>query len=307
MVDTRNEKPKVSVMMACFNAEMYIREAIESILNQTFEDIELIIVDDGSDDGSYQICENYQTADRRVKLFKNDKNYGIVYTRNRMLDLANGEYLAVMDADDISLPDRLEKQVTYLDEYKLVGGVSSGCYFINEKSEIVSEMVQPGRTPIEVKAWLLFDNVILNSSSMFRKEVIKKHQLKYRDGQIIMQDYGLWTKFVLYSNWVVLEDKLIKYRELPQSISHNMNDEKKKRATQIENEIRSGYISDLNIKLSEKNLSQFLPIISKFRNKMGLYQKLITFFVFARFTRGISDKELKREVIRCELRVLRSL
>lgn len=299
--------PKVSVMMACYNAEKYISEAIESILCQTFDDFELIILDDGSTDNSLSICEYYRKKDNRVKLFKNEKNYGQVYTRNKMMDMAIGEYLAVMDADDVSLPQRLEVQVNFLEKHDLIGGVSSGCYFINEASEVTAEMIQPGRTPMEVKAWLLFDNIILHSSAMFRKSIVKKNTLKYRAGQIVMQDYGMWTKFVLHSDWIVLEDKLIKYRNLSQSISHNMNAEKMKKSIQIESEIRKTYISDLGIKLKEKDVNAFLLTVSKFKGHFSTRKKFEIICLYVRMLFSVSDIKLRKCLAKCELRVFKGL
>jgi glycosyltransferase involved in cell wall biosynthesis len=108
-----NDYVKISILMPVYNGEKYLREAIDSILNQTFTDFEFLIVDDGSTDNSVEIINSYQNS--RINLVKNDKNEGLVYTLNRGLSLAKGEYIARMDCDDISLPERLKKQIDFLD------------------------------------------------------------------------------------------------------------------------------------------------------------------------------------------------
>ena len=107
--------PKVSVLMPVYNTkEEFLRESIESILHQTFQEFELIILDDGSSNDVESIVRTYK--DTRIGFYKNEQNLGVAKTRNKLLDLAKGEYCAFQDADDISLPERLEKQVKFLDE-----------------------------------------------------------------------------------------------------------------------------------------------------------------------------------------------
>ena len=116
--------PKVSVLMPVYKTkEEHLREAIESILNQTFSDFEFLILDDCPDDSRERIVKSYD--DKRIKYIKNEKNLGITPSRNRLMQMAKGEYLAVFDHDDVSLPTRLEKQVQYLDANLDVGVVSS--------------------------------------------------------------------------------------------------------------------------------------------------------------------------------------
>ncbi len=111
--------PKVTVLMPVYNAEKYLKTAIESILKQTFSDFELLIINDGSTDGSEEIIRSFN--DKRIRLFNNEQNLGIIKTLNKGLNLAKGEYIIRMDADDISLPDRLELQVKYMEENPGIG------------------------------------------------------------------------------------------------------------------------------------------------------------------------------------------
>lgn len=116
--------PKISVIMGAYNIEQYMHDAIESIINQTFSDWELIICDDGSTDNTFKILKEYEKKDSRIKVLKNDNNYGLAYSLNKCIQVSQGEYLARMDGDDISLPNRFEEQVKAMDnnpEYTVIG------------------------------------------------------------------------------------------------------------------------------------------------------------------------------------------
>ena len=104
-------QPKVSVVMSAYNGERYLREAVESILNQTFNDFEFIIIDDGSTNSTGQILSSYAAQDPRIVLIRNRENIGLTKSLNKGLALARGEYIARMDADDVSLPNRFSEQV----------------------------------------------------------------------------------------------------------------------------------------------------------------------------------------------------
>ena len=115
MSDIKQKSPLISVILPVYNAEKYLAEAIDSILNQTFTDFEFIIINDGSTDNSLSILQSYQTQDSRIRLFSRE-NKGIVMTMNEGIDLARGEWLARMDADDIAMPSRFERQLQHLKE-----------------------------------------------------------------------------------------------------------------------------------------------------------------------------------------------
>jgi glycosyltransferase involved in cell wall biosynthesis len=125
--------PKISVIMPVYNTAPYLPAAIESILSQSFTDFEFLIIDDGSTDGSYEVCEKYAEQDERIKLSRNDKNMGISYTRNKLIELANSEYIAPQDSDDISLPHRLELSYEYLQSHLKTAVVSGDNIIIDEE------------------------------------------------------------------------------------------------------------------------------------------------------------------------------
>ena len=128
-------KPIVTVIMPVYNAEKYLEESIESILNQSFKDFELLVINDGSTDLSSRILDKYKLKDQRIRIINNEGNKGLPYTRDRGLKLAKGKYIALIDADDVSYKNRLEEQVNYLDFNKEIDIVSSNFDFI-ENGEI---------------------------------------------------------------------------------------------------------------------------------------------------------------------------
>lgn len=123
------KKPLVSVLIPVFNVAAYVKEAIRSIQNQTYQNLEIIVIDDGSSDDTYSIVEELSIKDKRIKLYKNEKNLKIVKTLNKALTLSNGEYIARMDGDDISAPDRIERKINFLKENRDVDLV--GCSLIS--------------------------------------------------------------------------------------------------------------------------------------------------------------------------------
>ncbi len=131
----------VSVIIPVYNVEKYIREAIQSIQNQTYKNLEIIIIDDGSTDNTYNILEELAKNDNRVKLYRNEKNLKIVKTLNRALSLANGEYIARMDGDDISAIDRIERKVKFLEENKEFDLVGCSVKTIDINGNIIGQRI----------------------------------------------------------------------------------------------------------------------------------------------------------------------
>lgn len=199
--------PKVSVLTPVYKTpEKYLREAIESILNQTFSDFEFIILDDCPDDTREDIVKSYD--DSRIKYHKNAENLGISKSRNKLIDLAQGEYLAVFDHDDISLPTRLEKQVEYLDTHPSVGVVGTRAEIFPGKGKFLITPVD-GR---KIKLCLCNGFCILHPSSMIRKSVLLEHGIRYEEEFSPAEDYRLWTRIMLYADFHELPEILFRYR-----------------------------------------------------------------------------------------------
>ncbi len=142
--------PEISIVLPAYNCESFLKEAIESLLNQTFKDFELIIINDGSTDKTEDVIKNF--SDPRIIYKKNEKNSGLVYTLNKGIDIAKGKYIARMDGDDISLPARLEKQKEILDEYPDIAVAASTITFINEKNESEGNWLLDRKTIIRLRS-----------------------------------------------------------------------------------------------------------------------------------------------------------
>lgn len=205
----------VSLIMPVYNAGKYIEEAINSILNQTYTNFELILIDDVSTDNTWSKVSKYN--DSRIKTIHNDKNRGIAYSRNRGIEVARGEYIALMDDDDISTPDRFEKQVNYLDEHLEYDFIGGRYQTIDEKGNVISENRVAYYNPNFIKAMFLFQNVYCNGEMMFRKSVIDKYHIRYEDGQYGMEDYRFWIECSKVGKFTTLDKVFLQHRIHDQS------------------------------------------------------------------------------------------
>ncbi|MCX7985371.1 MAG: glycosyltransferase [Bacteroidales bacterium] len=197
--------PMVSVVMPVYNASQYLKESIESILHQTYTNFEFIILDDASTDNSLAIISSYN--DKRIILVKNETNKGITQTLNIGLSISKGKYIARMDADDISLPYRLEKQVQFLEnnfEYGLVGG-----YMQLMPTE---KIVTVPNDDESLRVHMLFHNPFVHPSIMIRKSILDNFRLKYDETLPAAQDEDLWFSIAKYAKISNLPEVLIKYR-----------------------------------------------------------------------------------------------
>ncbi|MEZ3422496.1 MAG: glycosyltransferase family 2 protein [Lachnospiraceae bacterium] len=188
--------PRVSVIMPLYNAEKYVKQSINSILNQTYTDFELVIVDDQSTDNSYEIVQQIQ--DKRIHLFQNSKNLGIAQTRNIALQHASGEYIAIMDDDDIAPLYRFEKEILYLDSHKDIIAVGGHCRYIDKDGNDLGKQWNIFTNPMYINAHIIFDDPIPNSSGMVRNEIIQKYNIQYKDNMYGTEDYRFWAECSVY-------------------------------------------------------------------------------------------------------------
>ena len=182
--------PKISVIMSAYNAEKYIKEAINSVLNQTFKDFEFIIINDGSTDSTKNIILSYK--DSRIRLIENKENIGLTKSLNKGLRVAKGEYIARVDVDDPSMPERFEKQVSFLDRHKDMAVVGSWTQVINEETR-KTYVLKNSCNPAIIKWAYIFKNQIVHSSSLFRKKAIKEAGY-YNERYKYAQDFDLWFR-----------------------------------------------------------------------------------------------------------------
>lgn len=217
--------PKLSITVPAYNRENYIGPCLESLLNQSFTDFEIIVVNDGSTDKTVEIIESYK--DSRIKLYHNEQNRGIVYTRNRGFELSKGEYIAILDSDDISVQGRLQKQVTFLDQNLKVGLVGGFAEVIDENGQSEGKVWFSNFDQKKLNTRLFFENCIAQSSVMLRKSALPNPA--YRSEYPPSEDFDLWVQ--ISRNWEVcnIPEVLIQYRV------HSKNISKEENSVQIQN------------------------------------------------------------------------
>ncbi len=231
--------------MSVFNGERSLNKAIESILNQTYKDFEFIIVDDGSSDNSLKIIKEYVKQDNRIKIIKNNVNIGLTKSLNRAIKYSNGEFIARQDADDISLPYRLETQLSYLKNNKKYAFCGTNG-FRKQNGQILINVFELD----EIKKNLIVENCFIHPSIIIRKETLKKYGV-YNEQYLYAQDYELWCRLIYkYKiNGINLREKLI-IRD--KSFGRFLKRDKKKFYTQKLNciNIRLKYIKYTRYKFS---------------------------------------------------------
>ena len=207
--------PKVSVIMGIYNGEKTMKRAIDSIIEQTFTDWELIICDDCSTDNTYKIAMEYSEKDERVKVIKNDKNMRAAYSRNQCISVATGQYIAVMDDDDICFPERLEKQVKYLDEHAEMSVVGAAAVVFDEEGEkYVRGLGNPYPFVSETKKRPILMPIIHPTTMMRKKSFDLLKGYRVSPETMRAEDLDLFYRFRLEGmNGYILQEPLIKYHE----------------------------------------------------------------------------------------------
>ncbi len=199
--------PKVSVLMPVYRTkETYLREAIESILAQTFTDFEFLILDDCPEDDREDVVKSYQ--DTRIKYSKNEHNLGISESRNKLIAMAEGEYLAVFDHDDISLPERFAKQVAYLDAHPEVGIVGTAHIEV-PSGKVVNHPLYND----EIEEQLMFSCPLIHPSVMMRKSLLVATGVQYDKEFFPTEDYNLYLHLIGKTKFANLPEVLFKYRK----------------------------------------------------------------------------------------------
>lgn len=204
------DKVKVTVVMNFYNEEKYLSQAIESILNQTYQDFELLLVDDASTDNSNEIANSY--TDSRIRIIRNQTNQGLAYGRNVGMREARGEYVAFADADDYSAANRIELEVKCLENCKSVLAVSCWSNYIDEDGKLMEHEPSILLDTHEVKASFLFGNPFSNPGSMIRRDVYEKYGIFQEKELRVSQDYFFWLQVLEVGELKILPEKLLFYR-----------------------------------------------------------------------------------------------
>jgi glycosyltransferase involved in cell wall biosynthesis len=288
--------PKISVLMPVYNCELYINEAVDSILSQTFEDFEFLIIDDASTDETVSIIKSYNDA--RIQLIEKPSNTGYTNSLNFGLSIAKGEYIARMDGDDISLQERFAKQVAALDanpSLLLCGSAISiigttVTHFFPEKHE-------------DIKVRLLKGNCIAHPSVMYRKEIVNFFSTVYDKLKEPAEDYDLWCKLIAVGKLHNLQEVLLCYRIHDSQVSNTKSQQQSNNA--LDSQIH--LLNHLNLKLKDIEVSVLKKIhkgyevfdfeeIKTFRSlkkDLVLKNNIKAFFETVRFNEYLNDLEHK--------------
>ncbi len=211
MKNIKQNNPLVSVVMPIYNVEAYLPQAINSILSQSYRNIEFIIVDDASTDNSYAIARSFAARDKRIRVYRNKVNSGISITAKKCLSYARGEFIARMDGDDIALPERFAKQIKYLQTHPETVAVGGQCLLIDKDGTIVGQKNFP--TEFEDIYKYIFRFVPLQQPTLMINTALLPADFQYyRDGMNTAEEIELIFKLFMYGKVENLNDVLLMYR-----------------------------------------------------------------------------------------------
>ena len=255
---------KISVVMAVYNGENYLRTAIDSILRQTESDFEFIIIDDASTDSTPSILDSY--ADDRLRVIRNEQNLKLPASLNKGLKMARGKYIARMDADDIAMPDRFEKQVKYLETHQDVAVIGGSFQVFNEFGEDV--YVHKAYCDEMLDKYYLIPSPIGHPTAMLRKSMTVDEGFLYDEQYTSAQDYDLWLRIAQKHKINNIPDVVLKYRVHANSISKKRSEEQQINAANI-------FIRNLPIKISMEEARAILRQkynLSPWKHMLCLYK-----------------------------------
>ena len=224
-------KPLISVIMAAYNSERFIGEAIASVIYQTYKNWELIIVDDCSTDNTATEIKKYTTG-KQIIYLKNDGNKGAAYSRNRAISAANGEFLAILDADDYALPLRFATQVEFLNAHACIDAAGSFVQEINETGKLLRHSKLP-INPQEIACSTFFVGSIVHSSAMLRRDFFLRNNLFYDETFPSAHDYEMWSRAIGFGKIYNIPRYLTCYRYSEMQISSAKKEEQIKNAQRI--------------------------------------------------------------------------
>lgn len=285
-------EPKISTLMSVYNTpEKWLRNAIESILSQTFNDFEFIIVLDKPTDNSAEVVKEYAAKDKRVIVLENSENQGLTKNLNKGLAIARGKYIARMDSDDVAFKHRFEKQYQYMEAHPEVVALGTQvCTSLDPEHAMEKFPVSDWTPDADVlKIRMLFHNVGLpHPTSMFRHDLMIQHGITYDERIKKSQDYKLWVDLMPYGKICMLNEVLLMYRVHEGQISTNKTNQYQY-AHMVSLELAEKLLGSLTEE--EKAFHECFATMEVFNNDVGGYKCYINRLIEANKSRGIYDKE----------------
>lgn len=212
----------VTVIIPAYNEEKYLGEAIDSIINQTYKNWELFIINDGSTDNTENVAKQYVLLDDRIKYYSYEVNRGLSFARNYGTERANGKYICVFGGDDVAYPNMLEKQVLYLENNPECIHIQGTHDTMDENGNVLSHIKNRCDSDKEIRAFQLFGNCICDGGSLLRKSVLDENSIQADVNARCSQDYYLWLHLLPYGKFECINDTTFKYR-----VGHQSNTQKK--------------------------------------------------------------------------------
>ncbi len=279
-------KADISVIMSVYNGETYLREAIESVINQTFQNWELVIINDCSTDSTAEILAEFASKDERVKVYPNEVNLKLPTSLNKAISLSSGKYIARMDADDICLPDRFEKQYKFMEENSDVA--LSSCRFMTVKNGVYASGGAGGRCDFEaLRAMLLVTNPILHPGVIAKAEVMKK--FNYDTTLTCTEDLELWTRMIMENQKIqILPECLLIYRLHDKQITSTTLERQHTEVLKIEQKYYSALLQEMDEEMQKFYISGIY-----FKENADVYK----FIQYAKWLKRMAHKNFDKNTI----------
>jgi glycosyltransferase involved in cell wall biosynthesis len=223
------KSPIVTVLMPVYNAGKYLNDAIASILNQTYENFEFLIINDGSTDESVKIIKSFD--DKRIRLIENETNKGLIASLNIGLIESKGEFIVRMDQDDISLNHRIEAQINFLVENPQYGLI--GSWFEDFGENIPSKIVKYSTIDSEIRIRHLYQTHISHPTAVIKKEIIEKYNLQFDPNQVNGEDYDFWVRLSQYCKISNFPEMLVRKRDHPRNITNQYSQSMSETCTRV--------------------------------------------------------------------------
>jgi len=213
--------PLVTVLMPCYNAVPFLKEALDSIVNQTYRDLEILCINDGSSDETGEILEEYASHDSRIKVIHNEENLKLIKTLNKGVGMAQGAYIARMDADDVAVHDRIERQLDFFKEFPDTDIVSTGLIVISESGKVIKKTKHRQHNPLSCLFASFFYMPTGHPDVMGKANVFKENLYLFDDHALHTEDYELWSR-LLRKGFKIrnMDECLLKFRKNPNSVSN---------------------------------------------------------------------------------------
>jgi glycosyltransferase involved in cell wall biosynthesis len=265
----------ISVILPAYNAQETIGEAIQSIIDQTYTDWELLVINDGSTDNTRSVVLSF--ADSRIRYIENEGNKKLIYTLNRGLELATGKYIVRMDADDISLPTRFEKQVAFMDNHLDV--VASGGGMLTFSNDKIIKRIHCESDSEKIELLLFNTSPIYHPTAIIRRSILELYAIRYSQEYLHVEDYMLWYNLSKVGKLSNIDDVLIKYRISDNQVSSKYSDLQINNKNKVRKQIVFDFLQSIgllfNINSYEDFLNKFVEHVESLKQEGTEKNKII--------------------------------